>query len=103
MNHNVMQRLKFYGGLLLGIALTLFAVSNLHATNMRFVFWSVKLPLIVMVLLSAATGAIWASLWITLARRRRELTTDLATAHNDALLPSAASRSESPMSTDSHL
>lgn len=66
------MRIKFYLGLTLGIGFTLFAVQNLHATPVHFLFWHVRLPLILTVLASAASGALWASLWITVERRRKQ-------------------------------
>lgn len=83
-----MRRWKFYCGLVLGVGLTLFALSNLQATPVYLLVWYVRAPLILTVAASAASGAVWASLWITFARRRkRRQATDTSAFSDEAPQP----------------
>lgn len=51
--------------------LLIFALQNLNATDVRLLFWSAKLPLVVVILVSVASGALLAALWLTMKRRKK--------------------------------
>jgi uncharacterized integral membrane protein len=65
-----MNRLRFYSGLVIGCLLTLFALQNLQATPVRILIWHVEPPVVVIVLGSGFIGAVWAMLWMSIARWR---------------------------------
>ena len=67
-----MERIRFWGGMIVGIVLALFALQNLQSTQLRILFWYADVPVVVIVILSAAIGAIWASLWIATTRWRKQ-------------------------------
>jgi uncharacterized integral membrane protein len=51
-----MRQVYFIAGLLIGIALTIFAAQNTADVELRFLFWQAQGPLAVVVLLSAVGG-----------------------------------------------
>lgn len=66
-----MQRVKFFAGLIIGIGLTVFALQNIQSTAVHLLLWSFDLPLVAIIFTSAGVGALWASLWMAMARWRK--------------------------------
>lgn len=70
--------------LLLATGVALFAVQNAGPVVVRFGFWSLEMSLVVIILVSAALGAVMASLvslpgWFRDRRRLRQQTKELQT------------------------
>ncbi len=69
-----MRQLYFITGLILGLALAVFALQNTTAVEVRFLLWQVQGPLAAVVLASAAGGLLVALLFglpaIVASRRR---------------------------------
>lgn len=85
-----MQRVKFLGGLVIGVALTVFALQNMQTTQVQLLLWNVDLPLVVTIFGSAAVGAIWASLWMAMARWRKRREASKESAGNEEATPPPA-------------
>ncbi|MEZ5498947.1 MAG: LapA family protein [Steroidobacteraceae bacterium] len=66
-----MSRLRFYAGALLGTLVSVFALQNLQDVQVRLFLWYLELPLVVVVASATVIGALWASLWLAVRRRRR--------------------------------
>ena len=58
-----MRQVYFVAGLTLGVAITIFALQNTLAVEIRFLFWQAQGPLALVVLFSAAGGLLVALLF----------------------------------------
>lgn len=58
-----MRQVYFIAGLLLGVAITIFALQNTTGAELRFLFWQADGPLALVVILSAVGGALVALLF----------------------------------------
>lgn len=63
-----MGRIRFYLGLAIGVLLTLFALQNLQLIHVHMFVWLLELPLVAIMFGSVFIGALWASLWLAMAR-----------------------------------
>ncbi len=69
-----MRKLYFVGGLVLGLAVAIFALQNTAAVEVRFLAWRIAGPLAAVALAAAAAGMLAACLFglpALLASRRR--------------------------------
>jgi uncharacterized integral membrane protein len=58
-----MRQVYFIAGLILGVAITIFALQNTTGAELRFLFWQADGPLALVVILSAVGGALVALLF----------------------------------------